>query len=1182
LFRGIRFRYRSTMRLEKIRLAGFKSFVDPTTVLFPSNLVGVVGPNGCGKSNVIDAVRWVMGESSAKMLRGESMADVIFNGSTGRKPVGTASIELVFDNADGGAGGAYAAFNQISVKRQVSRDGQSTYFLNGSRCRRRDIQDLFLGTGLGPRSYAIIEQGMISRIIEARPEELRLFLEEAAGISKYKERRRETEGRMRQTRENLDRLDDVRGEVEKQLFHLERQAASAERYTQLKAEERRLDLELKALRWRELDDALAAQEETLAAVETQTEAGLAQQRRLEAEIETGRAEYTEASESFNAIQGRFYAVGAEIARAEQAIQFASEARGRREGELVRLDQEIGEAEDHLERDRTHLDAIEQALARDEPAAGEAERALAEILDQVATADADLRAWESRWDAFSRDAAGPAEQAQAERARLTALERAYDRDRDRLRRLEDELTRLEGADEGTRLDPLIEREGRLEASLAELEARQDALGLDLSERDARLAALGREIDRMRTALQESRGRLASLSALQDEALDGGDAGRSAWLERMGLADAPRLVDRLEVEPAWEQAVEVVLGEAVRAIGVPDLANLIAAGADLPPGVAFLEVDDAARPHAAASSDPRSLHARVRCDWPLDGLLGPVRVVDRLDAAAVSRCELGPGEQFVTPQGTRVGRDWLMTPSAVASGGVIARAETIKSLAAQIEEQQTRVSTGLAEQERETAARALTESERAEIGRRLSALGREVSQLKADLASLRAKREHRDERLQALAAERDELQAQMADALADMEDARERLHAHLAEVDALADRRVAMQAERDDLRAALAQARDEERRRREQAQGLRVSVESNRAGRAATRQSLSRLEERREILQERRLELLDALEESVEPLAEQRARLDEQLILRVEVEEALSDARSRLEALDARVRELEQSRHQVEQESQRGRAELDRQRLERQERLVRRQTLAEQIAEAGVTPSDVLADMEPAASESVWQEALAKTGARLQRLGPVNLAAVDEYKQQSERKVYLDAQHEDISRSLETLEQAIRKIDRETRSRFRETYERVNQGFQMLFPRLFGGGHASLDLTDEDLLETGVSVMARPPGKRNSSIHLLSGGEKALTAVALVFAIFELNPAPFCMLDEVDAPLDDANVGRFCELVRSMSDRVQFVFISHNKVTMEIADHLLGVTMHEPGVSRLVSVDVDEAVRLAAVS
>jgi chromosome segregation protein len=1176
------------MRLEKIRLAGFKSFVDPTTVLFPGKLVGVVGPNGCGKSNVIDAVRWVMGESSAKMLRGESMADVIFNGSTGRKPVGTASIELVFDNADGGAGGAYAAFNQISVKRQVSRDGQSAYFLNGTRCRRRDIQDLFLGTGLGPRSYAIIEQGMISRIIEARPEDLRLFLEEAAGISKYKERRRETESRMRQTRENLDRLDDLRDEVNKQLQHLERQAASAERYTQLKAEERRLDLELKALRWHALDEEIRTREQHLAETETRTEAGLAQQRRIEADIEARRAEYQSASETFNGVQGRFYAVGSEIARAEQAIQFANEARGRREGELVRLDQEIGEAEDHLERDQGRLAEIDRNLARDEPELASADAALGAVLERVALAEDRLKQCERLWDDFGREAAGPSEQAQAERARINALEQRSDRDRDRLRRLDEDLARLESLDLEDRFRQLVDRESRLEAALADMEARQETLGADLAERDGALEALGSEIDRVRTGLQQSRGRLASLGALQDEALAEGDRGHAAWLAGLGLADAPRLIDRLEVDPGWDAAVEVLLGDAVRAVGIPDLDRVLAGGGELPPGLVLLETRGDGDGTSGIARDPEGapaaceILAHVRAPWSLRGLLGRVHTLDRLADAVGVRGSSDGAEQWVTPEGARVGRDWLSTPPAKTHGGVIARAEAIKVLGAEIAGLQSREAELCAEQERQRAARTLAHDERTDAGRQLTALGRELSLLRAELASLRAKREHRQDRLQALAAERAELQEQMADALEEMEEARERLHEHLSLVETLAERREAMLVEREVLRTGLAAARDDERRCRERTQGLRVSVESNRAARAATQQSLVRIQERRSVLNERRAELLEALEDSVEPLAEQRARLDEQLALRVEVEQALAAARGRLEGLDAAVRALEQERHRVEQESQLGRRELDRQRLEHQERLVRRQTLAEQIAEAGQTPTDVLVATDPAASEAVWQEALARTGARLQRLGPVNLAAVDEYRQQAERKVYLDAQHEDISRSLDTLEQAIRKIDRETRSRFRETYDQVNQGFQQLFPRLFGGGHASLDLTDEDLLETGVTVMARPPGKRNSSIHLLSGGEKALTAVALVFAIFELNPAPFCMLDEVDAPLDDANVGRFCELVRSMSDRVQFVFISHNKVTMEIADHLLGVTMHEPGVSRLVSVDVDEAVRLAAVS
>ncbi|MBK1643621.1 chromosome segregation protein SMC [Thiocapsa imhoffii] len=1167
------------MRLEKIRLAGFKSFVDPTTVRFPSNLVGVVGPNGCGKSNVIDAVRWVMGESSAKMLRGESMADVIFNGSSGRQPVGVASIELVFDNTDGRAGGAYASFNQISVKRQVSRDGQSIYSLNGSRCRRRDIQDLFLGTGLGPRSYAIIEQGMISRIIEARPEDLRLFLEEAAGISKYKERRRETESRMRQTRENLERLDDLRTEVGQQLLHLERQAAAAERYSQLKSEERRLDLELTALRWRQLDDEIQTQEQGLTEAQTRQAAAVTRQRRLEAEIEAGRAAYQEASEDFNQVQGRFYAVGAEIARAEQAIQFANETRGHREGELLRLDQELSETTDHAERDQQRLQEIDTGLAGDEPALDEAESALAEVLTRVRGAETRLHDWETVWDDFSREAAGPIEQAQAARSRITGLEQSAQRDHERLRRLDDEAAHRQALDLDDQLKPLAEQEADLDAERATLETRQACLDQTLATHEARRAAGVLELDRTRTALQESRGRLASLHALQEEALRAQDPAETDWLEQRGLAEAPRLIDQLEVDAGWENALEAVLGEALHALGTEDLAAVLADGRDPPPGLVLIETSD----EGGHSSPPTGcLRAYLRCPWPLETLIGSARPVADLPAAMAIRATLTGSEQLVTPQGVRVGRDWLKTPSVRVGGGAIARAESIKQLSDEISQYEAELKRHEEEGARLGAEQARMRTECDANARRGREIDRQLSELKAELASLRAQREHRRERLLALQEERTELQARIAETLEEIEETREQLHEALDAANVLATRRETMQAERTRLRAELEAEREQERLSRERGHGLRVRVESSRAARAATVQSRARLEERRALLDARRRELLEALAADLDPLADQRARLDEQLARRVEVEQDLARARTRLEQLDAQVRALEQERQRVEQAEQLSRQELDQLRLAHQERLVRRQTLVEQLAAAQQTPNAVLNGMDPAANESVWQDALAKTSARIQRLGPVNLAAVEEYRQQRERKAYLDAQHEDISHSLDTLEHAIRKIDRETRHRFRETYEQVNQGFQQLFPRLFGGGQARLELTDEDLLETGVSVMARPPGKRNASIHLLSGGEKALTAVALVFAIFELNPAPFCMLDEVDAPLDEANVGRFCELVRSMSQRVQFVFISHNKVTMEIAEHLLGVTMHEPGVSRLVAVDVNEAVRLAAVS
>ena len=1165
------------MRLEKIKLAGFKSFVDPTTVQLPSNLVGVVGPNGCGKSNVIDAVRWVMGESSAKMLRGESMADVIFNGSTGRKPVGLASIELVFDNSDGSAGGEYARFNQISVKRQVSRDGQSGYFLNGSRCRRRDIQDLFLGTGLGPRSYAIIEQGMISRIIEARPEDLRLFLEEAAGISKYKERRKETEGRMRSTRENLERLEDLRDEVGKQLLHLERQADTAARYTELKAEERRLDLELKALRWRTLDTELAELDGRLARLETGQAAALARQRRIEADIEARRTDQGAASDHFNQIQGRFYAVGSEIARAEQAIQFANESRGRWEAELVRLDQELAEIEHHLERDQARLAELGADLARDEPLLEQAHGELNEAIGVVMTSEDQLRAWESEWDGFNREANRPSEQALVERTRINHLEQRLVRDRERLRRVEDETRRLDAAADQQPVEALEERVQQIEAHIVEAGTRRQGLGETLADQESADRELGGAVDRIRTDLHQAKGRRASLAALQGEALGDRDQGRRAWLERHDLAETPRLAERIRVETGWEGAVETLLADALGAIPVSALPALAAQG--LEPGLVLLDTQ-AAGQRAPKSAD--RLSAKVQAPWPLDDLLGLVRIAESPGEALARRAGLGPGERLVTPDGTLVGRNWLRTPAVPSSGGVLERARAIEELDAEIQSLAAREHALAVESETLRDARAETLLQRDEADRSLAGLNRELVTARAELTGLRARRESLRERRVALGQEQCELSEQCADAVSEMEEARERLHELLEEVDRLAERRDELSAGREALRGAVDRGREAERRCRERAQNLRVGVESNRAALDAIQRSLVRLEGQQLQLIERRDELVVSLEEAVEPLAEQRAGLDKQLALRVEVEEELAQARRHLEELDAEVRSLEQERHGVEQGFQAGQGALDQVRLERQDRLVRRRTLEEQLAEAEGALSELLAQLDPAAEEGAWQERLAKVAARIQRLGAINLAAIDEYEEQKRRKFYLDEQHADIARALETLEAAIRKIDRETRGRFKDTYDQVNHGFQQLFPRLFGGGHAYLELTGEDLLETGVSVMARPPGKRNSSIHLLSGGEKALTAVALVFAIFELNPAPFCMLDEVDAPLDDANVGRFCELVRSMSDKVQFIFISHNKVTMEIAHHLLGVTMHEPGVSRLVSVDVEEAARLAAVS
>ncbi|SDY30506.1 condensin subunit Smc [Allochromatium warmingii] len=1166
------------MRLERIKLSGFKSFVDPTTVYFPSNLVGIVGPNGCGKSNVIDAVRWVMGESSAKMLRGESMADVIFNGSSGRQPLAVASIELIFDNQDGGAGGEYAAFEQIAVKRQVARDGQSTYFLNGARCRRRDIQDLFLGTGLGPRSYAIIEQGMISRIIEARPEELRLFLEEAAGISKYKERRRETENRMRHTQENLDRLNDLRDEVGKQLQHLERQAAAAAKYTQLRSDEQRLDLELKALRWRALDADVQALTQRLTEAETQGAAGEAEQQRLAAELDAQREAYKLAAAACNTIQGRYYALGAEIARTEQAIRFATEERTRRESELARLDHELQAADAHLERDRTRLSEIEQALAVDEPALALAEAELSSATAALAELETQLHTWEVEWDDFNTAAAHPAEQAQLERARLNVLEQNQQHDRERQRRLAEERERLDDSDTLEQLETLSEREAVLDERIERLEAERDSVLEMLAEEDAAVRTLAEALNQVRTRIREGKGRLAALTALQDSALADTDSERRAWLARHGLSDAARLIEQLHVTAGWERAVELRLGAAMRAVPVAALDAVIDANEPLPPGLVVLETA-AATADVAQAADRQRLAQQVRSRWPIGELLGPVQTVADLRTALAQRHTLSADAVLITPDGIEIGRHWLRVPAPDGAVGVLERAESIAALEAELTALTAEEAERLDAEAEHRDARAEAEQRRQALASELATLERERSALRAEISSARTQAAHQAERRRVLAGEWAELEQQLHAALAEMEDTRERLHTWLEDIETLATRRTALEQERSRLRTQVENTREQVRSGREQAQTLRIRVESNRTACAATQQQQGRAQSQQQQVHERRAELLAALEEGVEPLLEQREQLDAQRAQQQAVADELQQALAQRDALDAAISELEQARQHTEQalhDQQRG---LERVRLEQQERLVRQRTLEEALAALSASPSAVLAALDPSATESAWQDALTKIAARIQRLGAVNLAAVDEFQAHSERKSYLDTQHADISQALATLEQAIRKIDRETRQRFKTTFDQVDQSFRQLFPRLFGGGQASLQLTDADLLEAGVSVMAQPPGKRNASIHLLSGGEKALTAVALVFAIFQLNPAPFCMLDEVDAPLDDANVGRFCDLVRSMSERVQFIFISHNKVTMEIAEHLMGVTMHEPGVSRLVSVDVEAAVRLA---
>jgi chromosome segregation protein len=1166
------------MRLNKIKLAGFKSFVDPTAVNFPSNLIGVVGPNGCGKSNIIDAVRWVMGEISAKHLRGDSMADVVFNGSSSRKPVGTASVELVFDNSDGQLAGQYAGYAEVSLKRVVSRDGTSAYFLNGARCRRKDITQLFLGTGLGSRSYAIIEQGMISRVIEARPEELRGFIEEAAGISKYKERRRETENRISHTKENLERLTDVREEVDKQLRHLQRQAATARRYQNLKQDERKLTAELIALRLRIIEQDAQSKEGVLRERDTAMQALIAELRSIEAAIESTREDFTEKSEALNGVQARYYQVGAEISRTEQSIQHARELRQRQRQDLEQAEQGAGEANLHLTRDQSQIDELRGELTQLEPgleAARERERASAAALSQAEDA---MHDWQERWEEFNRDSRAASEKTQVERARIEQLEHQLARIGAQRERLAAELGALSTTE--------------IEESIMTLQGEHDEAGAqgdsaaqqlrDVADELQRLRERERELmsadDRSRQQLQEAQGRLMSLQALQQAALGLAQGKVTEWLAANTLSERPRLAQQLQVEPGWERAVETVLGSYLEAVSVDAIDSIAGRLDTLQVGAVSFYSDCGV---SAQSVDAGRLLARVQGPAAISTLLTGIIAVDTLPEALEKRRALLSGESVITRDGVWIGREWLrVSRDKDVHAGVIGREQEMRTLrdsVAAAEQQRDSIQTELAD-----ARTRLTDHEqrRDALQGEVNRLHRAHSELNAQIASLRTKAEQTAERVRRIGAETEDLDRDHENRATALAEARTRLQEGMDAMSGFEETRIELEREREELRQNLSYKRSQAQTDRDGAQEVAIKVESRRSALTSIAAGLDRLRHQLEQLQQRRDELTRQLAEGEAPLEALGVTLAAALEQRVEVEQELTAAREALEEAESRMRSLDQRRMEFETAVDEARAGLEDVRMAAQELKVRRETLLEQFQATQFDLAAVYQEMPPEADLPAWEQSLTDLSQKIERLGQVNLAAIDEFKEQSERKEYLDRQFKDLTDALETLEAAIRKIDRETRARFQDTFDRVNAGLKERFPRLFGGGHAYLELAGEDILNAGVSIMARPPGKRNSTINQLSGGEKALTAVALVFSIFELNPAPFCLLDEVDAPLDDNNVGRFCDTVKEMSSRVQFVFITHNKTTMELASQLVGVTMNEPGVSRLVAVDVEEAVRMAA--
>ncbi|UGB39520.1 chromosome segregation protein SMC [Frateuria soli] len=1163
------------MRLTTIKLAGFKSFVDPTTLHLPTNMTGVVGPNGCGKSNIIDAIRWVMGESAASRLRGDSLTDVIFSGSNARKPVGQATVELIFDNADGTIQGEYAQYAEISVKRQVTRDGQSSYFLNGGRCRRRDITDLFLGTGLGPRSYSIIEQGMISQIIEAHPEELRTHLEEAAGISKYKERRKETESRIKSTRENLDRVRDVRDEVDKQLDHLNRQARAAERWKALKEEQTRKEAELRALEYRALKGQHEGEGQGLSAAEIEIEKQLAGQRQIEAQLESVRERHVGATEHLNEVQAEVYKVGAEIARVEQQVRFNKETAERLQRAQAEAEREHGELSAHIANDREQVESLRMALAEGEPKL----EALQQMQDDTAEAargtESKLADWQQRWDAYTRTAGESSRAAEVERTRLNYLDRqAIDLSR-RREALEAEqkatdVAALDAAAEQLHVEHDTQRE-RVE-SLGSLLDQHKLTHEKVLDEERQVQS---SLNEARQQLQSARGRLSSLEALQHAALGQEESAASGWLASLGLDKARRLGEALQVDAGWESAVETVLAGLLDGVLVDSPLNLASDFGTL--GEADLALLAAAEGGQGAEG---TLAAKVRGPSAAMQWLTQVCTAETLDEARNRVASLAQGQSIITSSGEWLAPQWARIRRAQGNQvGVLARERDIRLLSEQIETLEAQLEESATRLDELRTAKFETERARDDAQRELYNAHRRQSELAGQLQSHRGKVETARARAEKVAGELSTLIEQLDELQAQTREARARLDESVNHMGDLEDLRRELENERRALLEAREEARMNAREAADQAHALALSMESKRSSLASLEQALARLDTQLRQVEARRTEVAEQLAAGSDPIAELEAERQTYLDQRLLVDKQLVEARRALEDCDIEFRKLEQQRHLAEQNLARLRESLSEKRLAAQALQMRADQLAEAIAASGLELEPLLAELPEQADAGQWRTQLGDLAQKIVRLEPVNLAAIQEHAEQSERKTYLDNQLADLVSAMETLEGAIKKIDRETRQRFKETFDKVNAGVQELFPRLFGGGHAYLELTGDDLLNTGVSIMARPPGKRPSNISLLSGGEKALTAVSLVFAIFNLNPAPFCLLDEVDAPLDEANVGRFSNMVREMSEKVQFIFVSHNKATMEAASQLCGVTMREPGVSRLVQVDLAEAAKLA---
>ncbi len=1163
------------MRLQKIRLSGFKSFADPASLEFPKPVVAVTGPNGAGKSNLIDAVRWVLGESSAKNLRGDTMPDVIFNGSHTRERSGQASVELVFDNSDGRLGGEYAAFNEISVRREVGRDGISQYYLNGSLCLRRNITDLFLGTGLGPRSYAIIEQGTISRLIDLHPEEWRNFLEEAAGVSKYKERRRETLAKIEQTTETLESVREIREQHAKRLGQLAHQARQAERFRTLRETRRTLTSRLFILQKREFSVSLESAQGRVREAEGRLEgvkaiqAGIERQRIAESERERQMmAGYEEAQAQCRRLEQKIH----EIETREKTRELQRQ-HGIQEHERLVTEQE--RLRERLVGEQANLERLEMKLRESRETLTSARQTTAQARDQSQSKEAERRALDERFTLLQEDLAQARRDAEVGQVNAEHL-------REQKSELENQLREWEGRLEDDASDSVRRRRDQVEADheagLREKAARETEL-TDLRQKLETGRSQVRECEEalreIERAIEQAKSRIQAQEQLREAALAFEGDEVQGWLDREGLTNRPRLVERIEVEPGFEAVVQAVLGERLKAVCVDTLDVFAASFADLTASSLMLiepgQAADSPRREGGASLGPlKSPHLEVTT------FMSGMRQVSSIGEALSRRHELSGSEYWVTPQGVMVGRHWMAIHRGDRGlGSVFAYDREIRSLEGRL---------GELESGRGERSDRLRDSEVhvAELTRRVTDLEARMAEQAGGLMEIRtrliqldlelAEGDRQRETALKLRAELTERLAELALRLAETTRASAEAEDRVAELSASAER---WASEREAVRIACDERAHEARIRSEHEHELEVAVERLVVEVEAVR---SRMTETAAGLSEllEKLRALDAQQAAVAADGAVEDRPERWVAELQAAQRRLESVRATREAAEQAKAALEQRRIETTRDYEAVREVLEQCRLEAQDWKSRLAELEIRAERSQCDWSLLVSETDTAAA---IEEEIASLERKIERLGEVNLRAPEDYENERVQQEALDAQVRDITGGLNLLQEAIQKIDLESRTRFDATFREVNGGLRQLFPRLFGGGQAELRRVGDSEETAGVELFAWPPGKRPVSISQLSGGEKALTAIAVIFAIFQLNPAPFCMLDEVDAPMDESSILRFASLVRELSLHLQIILISHNKLSLETADALVGVTMQEPGVSRIVSVDLDEAVRMA---